>query len=141
MDKKLKDLLYRSFDADLNPLEKKLLEEALSQSNELRSEKQMISSLREDLKREKAASFKPFFAERVMEKLRSLKQDDENEQFFESIFVLFRPITIAAAVLIIIIAGYNINSTGQLSIEGALGIHELTVDDVYDPTFALVTEE
>jgi len=141
MDKEIIDLLYRSFDADLSPLEKKLLEEALSQSNELRSEKQIISSLREDLKGEKVTSFKPFFADRVLEKIHSLEQVDENEQFFQSLFVLFRPITIAAAVLIIIIAGYNINSTGHFSFEGALGISEVTVDDVYDPAFALVTEE
>ena len=79
--------------------------------------------------------------DRVMENIRSPKQIDESEQFFESLFVFFRPIAITAAVLIIIIAGYNITTTGYFSIEGALGIPEVTVDDVYDPTLALVTEE
>jgi hypothetical protein len=141
MDKKLKDLLYRSFDTDLDPQDKKRLEETLSQSDECRREKEMIISLRENLRQGKETSFKPFFAERVMDRIRSSKQVDEDAQFFNSLFVLFRPITIAAAVLIIIIAGYNITSTGQFSIEGALGIPEVTVDDVYDPTFALLTEE
>ena len=141
MDKKLRDLLYRSFDSDLNPEEKKMLEQALSQSKQLRQEKETIASLREDIKRSNIASFKPFFADRVMEKIRSSRQIDESEQFFESLFVFFRPIAITAAVLIIIIAGYNITTTGHFSIEGALGIPEVTVNDVYDPTLALVTEE
>jgi hypothetical protein len=76
-----------------------------------------------------------------MENIRSSKQIDESEQFFESLFVFFRPIAITAAVLIIIIAGYNITTTGHLSIEGALGIPEVTVDDVYNPILALITEE
>lgn len=141
MDKRLRDLLYRSFDSKLFPEEKKLLEQALSQSKQLKQEKEMISSLRKDIKRSKITSFQPYFADRVMENIRSSKQIDESEQFFESLFVFFRPIAITAAVLIIIIAGYNITTTGYFSIEGALGIPEVTVDDVYDPTLALVTEE
>jgi CRISPR/Cas system CMR subunit Cmr6 (Cas7 group RAMP superfamily) len=141
MDKKLRDLLYSSFDSNLFPEEKKFLEQALSQSKELKQEKEMISSLRKDIKRSKITSFQPYFADRVMENIRSSKQIDESEQFFESLFVFFRPIAITAAVLIIIIAGYNITTTGHLSIEGALGIPEVTVADVYDPTLALVTEE
>ncbi len=141
MDKKLRDLLYRSLDSELSPEEKKLLEQALSQSKQLKQEKEMISSLRKDIKRSKITSFQPYFADRVMENIRSSKQIDESEQFFESLFVFFRPIAITAAVLIIIIAGYNITTTGYFSIEGALGIPEVTVDDVYDPTLALVTEE
>ena len=141
MDKKLKDLLYRSFDSDLDPKDKKLLEEALSQSDEFRREKEMIILLRDKVQQGKVTSFRPFFADRVMEKIRSLNRIDESEQFFESLFVLFRPITIAAAVLIIIIAAYNITSSDQFSLEGALGIPEVTVNEAYDPTLALLTEE
>ena len=141
MDKKLRDLLYRSFDSDLSPEEKKMLEKALALSDELRREKKMITSLREDIGLSKATSFQPFFADRVMETIHSSERINEKEQFFESLFIFFRPIAITAAVLIIIIVGYNINTTGQFSLEGALGIPELTVDDVYDPALALVTEE
>jgi hypothetical protein len=71
MDKKLRDLLYRSFDSKLSPEEKKLLEQALSQTKELRQEKKMITSLREGIKRSKMTSFQPYFADRVMENIRS----------------------------------------------------------------------
>jgi anti-sigma factor RsiW len=141
MDKKLKDLLYRSLDSKLNSDEKQTLEQALSQSEELRQEKEMITSLREDIRRSKATSFNARFADRVMNEINLLNQVSENDQFFESLFVFFRPIAIAAIVLIIAIAGYNINSTGRFSLEGALGIPEVTVDDVYVPTLAMVLEE
>jgi hypothetical protein len=141
MDKKFKDLFYRSFDSDLTQREKIMLEEALASSKELRQEKEMISSLRQNIQGVKDAAFNPGFADRVMNKINLSDQGGENEQFFDSLFVIFRPIAIAATVLIIIIAGYNMSSTGQFSVEGALGIPEITVDDVYDPSLALVTEE
>jgi hypothetical protein len=141
MDNKLKDLLYRSFDSDLNNKEQKNLDEALSQSKELRQEKELIASLRENIKGSKTTSFNPFFAERVLANIHSAEETDESENFFNSLFVFFRPIAIAATVLIIIIAGYNMSTTGHFSLAGALGVPEVTVDDVYDPILALVTEE
>jgi hypothetical protein len=141
MDKKLKDLLYRSFDSELSPEEKRILEQALTQSDELRREKEIIASLRSDIQSCKETSFNPNFVDRVMEKIHSKEQRDESEQLFDSLFVYFRPVAIAASILIIIIAGYNISTTGSFSLEGALGVPEVSVDDVYDPTLALVSEE
>lgn len=141
MDKNLKELLYRSFDSGLDQREKIMLEKALASSKELRQEKEIIESLRQDIKGEKETSFNPGFADRVMNAITNQRSENETEQFFDSLFVFFRPIAIAATVLIIIIAGYNMSSSGQYSVEGALGIPEVTVDDVYDPSLALVTEE
>lgn len=139
MDNVAKNLLYRSMDSELNPKEKKMLEEALADSEELRLEKQSIDSLRQNIKGTKETSFNAGFADRVMNTI--IDQRSENEQFFDSLLVFFRPIAIAAIVLIIIFAGYNMSSSGQFSVEGALGIPGVTVDDVYDPSLALVTEE
>ena len=141
MDKKLKELLYRSFDSELNAEEKRLLEEALAQSEELRQEKEMITSLRGNIKRSKSTSFNPNFVDRVIEKIQTTEKKDDSQQLFDSLYVFFRPIAIAATVLIIVIAGYNISTTGNFSLEGALGVPEVSVDDVYDPVLALVSEE
>ena len=141
MDKKLKELLYRSFDSELNAEEKRLLEEALAQSEELRQEKEMITSLRGNIKRSKSTSFNPNFVDRVIEKIQTTEKKDDSQQLFDSLYVFFRPIAIAATVLIIVIAGYNISTTGNFSLEGALGVPEFSVDDVYDPALALVSEE
>jgi hypothetical protein len=141
MDKNLKELLYRSFDSGLDQREKIMLEKALASSKELRQEKEIIESLRQDIHGVKDTPFSAGFADKVMKAITNQRSENETEQFFDSLFVFFRPIAIAATVLIIIIAGYNMSSSGQYSVEGALGIPEVTVDDVYDPSLALVTEE
>lgn len=141
MDEKIKILLYRSFDEDLNPDESKMLEKVLAKSEELQKEKEKITRLRVNIKEGKVSAFKPFFAERVLNRIQSSVNSQDEETFFESLFVLFRPVAIAAAVLIIIVAGYNISTSGQISIEGALGVPEVTLDDAYTTSLAVVMEE
>ena len=141
MDEKLKILLYRSFEEPLSSEEGKMLEEGLKDSFELREEKEDIIRIRGMLQAEKVASFKPFFADRVMNKLEAVLKNKEEDSFFESLFLLFRPVAIAATALIIIAAVYNIASTGQVSLEGAMGIPEVTLDDAYDTSLAAVMEE
>ena len=132
MDEKIKELLYRSFDETLKPEDSEKLEQALASSDELLKEKQEIANLRGQLYETKSTQFKPFFAERVLTKIHASINSKEEDTFFDSLFVLFRPVAIAAAVLIIIFAGYNVTASGQISLEGALAIPEVTLDDAYD---------
>ena len=141
MDEKTRNLLYRSFDEDLTPEEKKGLIEALENSFELKQEKEQIVQLRKNIKEGKASSFKPFFAERVLNRIQASGKNREEETFFNSLFVLFRPVAIAAAVLTIFVAGYNIANSGNVSLEGALAIPEVTLDDAYETSLAVVIEE
>jgi len=141
MDEKMKILLYRSFDENLNPEENKLLDQALASSDELKQEKEQIITLRGNIKEGRATSFKSFFAERVLNKIQASINSQEEDTFFDSLFVLFRPVAIAAALLIIIVASYNVASTGLISLEGALGMPEVTLDEAYDTSLAVVLEE
>jgi hypothetical protein len=141
MDEKIKELLYRSFDTDLSPEEEEQLGLALRQSEELRIEKDRIAALRDNIASRKKQSFEPFFADRVMGKLYNMGNKKEEDFFFEWLFALFRPVAIAATVLIIIAIGYNIGSTGQISLEGALAVPEVTLGEVYDPTLTFAMEE
>jgi len=74
MDKKIIDLLYRSFDSDLSAEEQHLLEQALRESDALKTEKEKITAIRANLALEKEQSFKPFFAERVMNKIQNVSK-------------------------------------------------------------------
>jgi hypothetical protein len=141
MDENLKILLYRSFEEQLNQEEYNKLEDGLENSFELREEKEKIIRIRRILQTDKIDTFKPFFADRVMNKLEAAGKDLEEDSLFESLFFLFKPVAIAATALIIVIACYNIVSTGQFSLEGAMGIPEVTVDDAYEITVAVVMEE
>ena len=141
MDEKIKILLYRSFDEDLNPDESKMLEKVLEKSEELQKEKEKITRLRVNINEGKASAFKPFFAERVLNRIQASVNSQEADTFFESLIVIFRPVAIAAVVLIISVAAYNIITSGQISIEGALAVPEVTLDDAYDTSLAVVMEE
>jgi hypothetical protein len=141
MNKKILDLLYRSFDAPLAEEEKRLLENALQQSEELRQEKAQIAAIRNMAHRDHQTSFAPFFPERVMNRIESITGQNQIDPFFDSIYRLFKPLAIAAIILIIAVAGYNMGSSGNFSLEGLLAVPEVTVDDAYDPSLALIVEE
>jgi hypothetical protein len=141
MNKKIRSLLYRSFDKNLSSRERQVLENALSQSEDLRGEKESILQLRQAIKKEKVSGFQPFFSERVLNRIQATLQAKGEDSFFNSLLVVFRPLAIAAIILIIIISAYNITSSGQVSLEGALAVPEVTLNDAYATSLAVVIEE
>ena len=74
MDKRIRELLYRSFDVSLSREEQHRLEEVLSHSKELREEKKQIESMRRAISESPAPSFQPFLAERVMKRIRQSRK-------------------------------------------------------------------
>jgi hypothetical protein len=141
MDEKNKSLLYRSFEQELSPEEKENLEQALSRTEELRREKETIIQLRRTIREGKVDSFRPFFADRVLNRIQAYSKGRNDESFFDSLFMIFRPVAIAAVILIIMVTVYNITTSGQLSLESVLAVPEVTLDDAYSSSLALVIEE
>ena len=141
MNKKIRSLLYRSFDKNLSSRERQVLDNALSRSEDLRGEKESILQLRQAIKKEKVSGFQPFFSERVLNRIQATLQAKGEDSFFNSLLVVFRPLAIAAIILIIIISAYNITSSGQVSLEGALAVPEVTLNDAYATSLAVVIEE
>ena len=69
MDNNLYNLLLRSLETPLAESEQAQLENAFASSKEFQSTKDELVSLRNGLQQIKGETFKPFFAERVMERL------------------------------------------------------------------------
>ena len=69
MDESLRELLYRSFDISLSASEQKTLDQALTESPEIRKEKQMIVRLRTILAITRDKRFQGGMVDRVMTKL------------------------------------------------------------------------
>ena len=141
MDEKIRELLYRSFDETLKPEDSKVLEHALANSDDLLKEKEEIAALRNQVYESKTEQFKPFFAERVLKRIQTSALDQNENAIFDSLIVLFKPVAIAATVLIIFVAGYNMADSGNISLEGALAIPDVTLDDAYNTSLAMVIEE
>ncbi len=141
MKKKILDLLYKSLDSELTARENQELNRALLESQELRDEKQKIAKTREAIYKTKAKSFKPFFAERVINEMRARRSNqNQAESFFNSLLIVFRPVAIAAVIILISLLSYNLKKTGNYSIAGALGESKTTLEEIVDPVYMLTME-
>ncbi len=141
MGKDIREILYRSFDESLTPEEDQILQEALEKSKTLREEKESIAIMRQSVSDSAAKSFEPFFAERVMQKIQtSSKIEKGNDPFFESLFNLFRPLALGAAVLTIILLSYNIIKSDRVSLAGAFAEPVVTLEEAFDPALTLALE-
>ena len=125
MDSNLYNLLLRSFDTSLTENEQRQLENALASSEEFRTAKEKIVTLRLRLQGLKGETFKPFFAERVMERLNIPPLS--MAEYFVSVF---RDVAIGAAVLVIICSAYNISRENAFTHDSALGIHQQTLEQI-----------
>ncbi len=125
MDNNLYNFLLRSFDTQLTEGERRQLDNALASSEEIRTMRQEIVSLRRRLQPTQAQMFKPFFAERVLERL-----TDPRQSIAEYFVSAFRNIAVVAAVLVIICTVYNISRENSLTVDSALGIHHQTLEQV-----------
>lgn len=142
MNKKVIDLLYRSFDGTLTPGEKEELNEALAKSRELREEKERITTMRSALSASAAKSFRPFFAERVMHAITSATVKRNGvELFFESLQFAFRRVAVVGATAILILLAYNLVKSGDISIAGAFGMPQETLEEVLESPFDSTLEE
>jgi len=141
MNRKDLELLYRSFDDSLTPEEQKQLREALESSKALREEKKRIASLRKAVSGHAAESFEPFFAERVMRRIKQFRQAEKSpDLFFESLFAVFRPVAVGAVVLLIVLLSYNIIKSDRLSLASAFAEPEVSLAEAFDPTLAFSME-
>ena len=133
MDNKIKQLLYESFDRELNEKEKVILNVALTDSEELQKEKENIIRMREKLSNQTEQRFGTSFVDRVMNKVQKISKQKDRYEFFENIYLRFRPVVIAATILIITMVSLNFLKSEQISLEGAIAVPEVTLSDAYDP--------
>jgi hypothetical protein len=142
MNKKILKLLYRSFDSQLTRQEQQQLDEALANSRALREERERIISLRNDISSLTVNSFKPFFAERVMQQINRLHNTEQSlYPFFESLWYLFRRVVIAGAVVVIILISHNLWVSHDITLASALGASQPTVEELLKTPFDLILEE
>ena len=138
MSENIHKLLLRSFDADLTVDEKSRLDRALADSESLRLEHEQMKTLRKAVEQGVSHSFRPFFADRVMSRLKTIQKSNERfDPFFESLMHLFKPVLVAAAVLIAIMISYN-----AVRHEGTLLASEskVTLEDAFDPVYEWIQE-
>ena len=131
MDKNILKLLYRSFDDELNPKEKERLDRALKESEELRKEKEQILLQRQALVKSSTPSFKPFFAERVMNRIETSGQKINGfESFHETLLLMFRRFAIVGAAILLLLLVYNLQTGDILSTEEIMFASDFTFEEI-----------
>ena len=133
MDRKILELLYRSFDDKLNSEEQEVLNNALKDSPELQQEKERITLMRRTVSGSAEESFKPFFAERVMQRIKtqtSVKKET-TEDFFNSLLWSFRRVAIAGVAAALILLAINFIEADSISVDSALSMPQLTLEDAW----------
>ena len=131
-----RDLLLKSLDSELSAEENQRLEEALQRSEDLRSEREILLNLRSSLKSAVVRSFREGFEERVMARVRV----KHHEEFTAGLFRIFRPVAIAAILLILITASFNMWNSDQISLDGVLAITDISPTDAFNPLVDLAQE-
>lgn len=131
---KILRLLYRSFDDNLDETEQQKLAEALRNSGELREEKRQIEMQRNAiLQSGSGLSFKPFFAERVMNRISGEeKKENYAEIFFEALFSLFKRVALIGAAACIAIIAYNLAKGESLKADDALYVSQVTYEEILE---------
>lgn len=129
---KILELLYRSFDTDLEDKEQKQLEEALKNSEELRKEKEQILSQRQALSDSAVKSFSPFFPERVINRINSLSEKKDLVTIYESLKVVFRRFAVVGAVIMIALISYNLITGDSLSTDEVFYASDTVFEEILD---------
>jgi hypothetical protein len=142
MKKKLLELLYLSFDGCLSDEERRLLEDELARSPRLREEKRRIEEIRQAVGRQAVRSFRPFFTQRVMHAI-ATSQEAQNglERFAKALQLAFRRVALVGATAILLLLAFNFVKSGHVSVAGALGMSQDTLEDVLESPFDATLED
>lgn len=132
------ELLWKSFDEELPPQEKELLQKELERSEELRSVRSEAISLRKLATDAAESSFAPGFADRVLRKLEKQEQPKNAwENFSISLPYSFRRVAYAGIAALLLLVAYNIFEGNNMAVERLLGKENIGIERAYDPALHL----
>lgn len=138
----MRHLLYRSFDEKLSATEKQNLDRALEQSVELQAEKENLIHLRENLSFAETASFKPFFAERVTNRVKEISRSSfAATDFFESLNFLFKRVAIVGSIAAVVLFSVNVFSNNSNINSHETATRNVTLEEDFYSNYLASMEE
>lgn len=126
IDKK-EELLIKSMDSKLSNEERQLLMTMIENDHQLKKYSQQYEKLREVLLRQEPDSFGPFFAERIVNKIKNLRKEIDYQIFF-----FFKKYQLAAVGVVIALIVLNIIFSDQLTLKSVLGFEDQTSSDLIE---------
>lgn len=124
--KDLDDYYLRSLDAPLQPKTQQALQQALENNPALQQAAGHYQRIRSGLVRnDRHATFGPFFAESVVQRIRHLRDAIDRQ-----IFLFFRRYQLAAWGILVALLIVNMYFSDRLSVPSVLGIEKTEADDL-----------
>ena len=115
MDNRDRELLMRALGNEGSAEERNRLAELLARKPELRAEWEQMQQVQRLLEDSRSASFRPFFASRVMRRIEAGSKPAAAEILAEGLLRLFRPLVPLALVLTALVAWNNWNNRELLA--------------------------
>ncbi len=126
MEKK-DELLIKSLDNKLSNEERQLLMTMIENDHQLKKYSQQYERLRQMLLRQEPDSFGPFFAERIVNRIKNMKKEIDYQIFF-----FFKKYQLAAVGVVIALIVLNIIFSDQLTLKSVLGFEDQTSTDLIE---------
>jgi len=119
------DLFLQSLDGNISEEQKMKLAEAMNNDRTLKKNADQFVKLRTKLLRKDEDSFGPFFAERIINRIKSLKKEIDYQIFF-----FFKKYQLAAIGVVVALVVLNIVLSDNLTVKSVLGFEDEQVSDV-----------
>src|SRR5258706_15785336 len=119
------DLFLQSLDGKVSEEQKMKLAEAMNSNRNLKKNADQFLKLRTNLFRKEEDSFGPFFAERIINRIKALKKEIDYQIFF-----FFKKYQLAAIGVVVALVVLNIVLSDQLTVKSVLGFEDEQVDDI-----------
>jgi hypothetical protein len=135
----IEKLLYKSLDAPLSSEETSLLNNELKNSSKLRAEYNKLKEIRNVLAESGVPDFKPYFEERLTDRLYSdQKKPAPFNALINSFSYSFREIAFAAIIILILLVTYNLKNGNIYSVENLFGKSGSSIEYAFDPIQNLI---
>ncbi|MGB5304487.1 MAG: hypothetical protein WBO43_13570 [Gemmatimonadota bacterium] len=125
-----RELLIRYRDGDLSDEELAGVEERLKSEPGLRSRRESLEEIATLLERGAASSFEPFFAARVVARLRRADSSAPVEGMYEALRWIFARVAVACLVVMLAIGAYSAleGGYGGSVVDSVMGLPEATLE-------------
>jgi hypothetical protein len=140
-NKKLTKLIYKNLDGTLSNKEMEVLKNEWDNSESLKKKYNQILEFREKVSESGIHSFKPLFEERLLDKLSAGKLPEAvSRGWTNSLVVSFHHLALAAAIILILLITYNLESGNYYSFQNLFGTSQSSIELAFDPVQNLLKE-
>ena len=125
--KEIEDLFLRSLDQSLSESEKEKLANALRDNGGIFNDVSLYRNLRETMLRKEPPTFGPYFAQKVIARIQSVKEELDNQIIF-----FFKKYQVAALGVMIALLTVNVVFSDQFDITSVFDVQGTSVVDSPD---------